>query len=49
MLPGWLMALLTTLAEAWSTRRDGQIRFLRLQIKLLRAKLPGNHYERKVA
>ncbi len=42
MLPGWLMALLMTLAEAWSARRDGQIRFLRLQVELLRGKLPGN-------
>ncbi|MHB1157644.1 MAG: integrase core domain-containing protein [Phycisphaerales bacterium] len=29
--------------EAWSARRDSQIRFLRLQIELLRAHLPGDH------
>ncbi len=32
MLPGWLTALMMTLAEAWSARWDGQIRFLRLQV-----------------
>jgi len=34
--------LLVLIAEAWSTRRDGQIRFLNLQIELLQGKLPGN-------
>ncbi|MEX2670945.1 MAG: integrase core domain-containing protein [Phycisphaeraceae bacterium] len=42
MLPHWLMALLAMLTEAWSARRDAQMRLLKLQIELLRAKLPGD-------
>ena len=30
MLPKWLMALLVLLLEAWSTRRDAHVRFLKL-------------------
>lgn len=37
----WLQALLLMLLEAWSTRRGGQIRFLKLQVELLRQKVPG--------
>lgn len=42
MLPHWLVMLLAMLAEAWSVRRDGQIRFLKLQLELYRGKMPGN-------
>ena len=42
MLPKWLMALLVLLQEAWSTRRDAHIRFLKLQVEMLKARLPGN-------
>ena len=42
MLPEWLMALLVLLKERWSTRRDGHIRFLKLQVEILRSRLPGN-------
>jgi len=42
MLPEWLMALLVLLRERWSTRRDGHIRFLKLQVEILRSRLPGN-------
>ncbi len=30
------------LQEAWSARRDAQIRFLKLQVEILRYRLPGN-------
>jgi putative transposase len=36
------MALLMMLQEAWSARRDAQIRFLKLQVEMLRSRLPGN-------
>ena len=42
MLPEWLMALLMLLKERWSTRRDAQVRFLKLQVEILRSRLPGN-------
>ncbi|MFA6132858.1 MAG: integrase core domain-containing protein [Phycisphaerae bacterium] len=42
MLPKWLIALLVLLQEAWSTRRDTHIRFLKLQVEMLQARLPGN-------
>ena len=42
VLTHWLMALLMMLSEAWSARRDAQLRFLKLQVELLRAKLPGD-------
>lgn len=42
MLPKWLMALLVLLQEAWSTRRDAHIRFLKLRVEMLQARLPGN-------
>ena len=42
MLPKWLMALLVLLQEAWSTRRDAHIRFLKLQVEMLKERLPGN-------
>lgn len=36
MLPSWLVAVLLVLGEAWSVRRDARIRFLKLQVELLR-------------
>jgi len=42
MLPTWLTALLVLLQEAWSARRDAQIRFLKLQVAMLQSRLPGN-------
>jgi len=42
MLPEWLMAMLVLLKERWSTRRDGHVRFLKLQVEILRSRLPGN-------
>ena len=42
MLPRWLIALLVLLSEAWSARRDAQIRFLKLQVEMLQSRLPGS-------
>jgi len=42
MLPKWLTALLVLLHEAWSARRDAHIRFLKLQVEILKERLPGN-------
>ena len=42
MRPRWLMALLVLLREAWSARRDAHIRFLKLQVEILRSRTPGN-------
>ena len=42
MLPKWLTVMLVLLCEAWSARRDAHIRFLRLQVELLKDRLPGN-------
>ena len=42
MVPEWLMALLMLLKERWSTRRDAHVRFLKLQVEILRSRLPGN-------
>ena len=42
MLPKWLVAVLVMLHEMWSTRRDAHIRFLKLQVELLKERLPGN-------
>ena len=41
MRPSWLMALLVLLQEAWSVRRDAQIRFLKLQVEMLQSRFPG--------
>jgi len=38
----WWMAFVVLLQEAWSTRRDAHIRFLKLQVKMLQSRLPGN-------
>ena len=37
MRPRWLVALLVLLQEAWSARRDAQIRFLKLQPEKLQS------------
>jgi putative transposase len=42
MLPKWLVALLVLLQEAWSTRRDAHLRFLKFQVEILKERLPGN-------
>ena len=42
MLPRWLTALFVLCREAWSARRDTHIRFLKLQVEILRSRLPGN-------
>jgi len=42
MVPRWVSFLFVMLFEFFSTRRSGQIQFLKLQIKLLKKKLPGN-------
>ena len=42
MLPRWMMVVFWMLTEAWSIRRDAQIRFLQAQVELLRKKMPGN-------
>ena len=36
------MALLVLLRERWSARRDAQVRFLKLQLEIVRSRLPGN-------
>ncbi len=42
MVPAWLIPVFVMLQEAWSARRSRQIRFLKLQVELLRQKAPGN-------
>ena len=42
MLPRWVIVLFVLLSEAWSVRRDSQIRFLKLQLELYKGKVPGN-------
>ncbi len=42
MLQRWLMVAFLMLTEAWSVRRDNQIRFLKLQLELYKGKVPGN-------
>ncbi len=42
MLPRWVIVLFALLTEAWSVRRDNQIRFLKLQLELYKGKVPGN-------
>ena len=41
MLREWLTALLVLLQEAWSTRRDAHLRLLKLQVEMLRSRVPG--------
>jgi putative transposase len=42
MLQHWIQVLLVLLSEAWSSRRDVQLRFLQVQIELLKQRIPGN-------
>jgi putative transposase len=42
VLPRWLMVVFWMLTEAWSTRRDARIRFLQVQVELLRQRVSGN-------
>lgn len=42
MLPKWLTALLVRLHEMYSIRRDAHIRLMRLQVELLKKRIPGN-------
>jgi putative transposase len=42
MLPQWLTTLLVLLQEMWSTRCDAHIRLLKLQVELVKERLPGN-------
>ena len=42
MHAGCLMASLTLLKERRSARREAHVRFLKLQIEILRLRLPGN-------
>jgi putative transposase len=42
VLPNWFTAFLVMLMEAWSARRDAHLRFLKLQVEMLRSRLPGN-------
>lgn len=38
----WLLPFLVLLSEAWSSRRDTRIRFLKAQVELLQSRVPGN-------
>ena len=42
MFSSWLTAVFVMLYEVWSARRDARIRFLVLQIELLKSRVPGN-------
>ena len=42
MLPKWFVAFLVMIQEVWSTRRDAHIRFLKLQVEILKDRIPGN-------
>ena len=42
MLPKWFTAFLILIQEMWSTRRDAHMRFLKLQVEILKSRLPGN-------
>src|SRR4051812_18937861 len=42
MVPRWVSFLIIMLAEHFAARRSAQIRFMQLQIELLRQKLGGN-------
>ncbi len=41
-MPIWLYPLLYLLLESYSSRRDAQVRFLKVQNQMLRARLSGN-------
>lgn len=42
MVPRWISFLFIMLSEYFTAHRSGQVRFLKLQIELLKQKLPGN-------
>jgi putative transposase len=42
MLSNWLIVPLMLITEAWSTRRDAKIRFLKMQLEMYKTKTPGN-------
>jgi len=42
MLPKWFTAFVVLIQEMWSARRDAQIRFLKLQVEMLKSRIPGN-------
>lgn len=42
MLSHWFQSVFMVVSEAWSSRRDAQIRFLKAQVELLRERIPGN-------
>ncbi len=41
-VPRWFHAVIALILEALAARRDGQIRFLKAQVEILRRRLPGN-------
>ena len=41
-MPRWFNAFVVLMMEAWSARRHAQIRFLKAQVEMLQARLPGN-------
>ena len=42
MVSRWMVALLALLKERWSAQRGAQIPFLKVQVEILRSRLPGN-------
>jgi len=42
MLPNWLVALLLMIQEAFSVRRDAHFRFMKLQVEMMKERMPGN-------
>jgi len=42
MLPKWFTAFLVLIQQMWATRRDAHMRFLKLQVEILKSRLPGN-------
>jgi putative transposase len=42
MLPKWVLPLFVMLQELCSARRNVHIKFLKLQVELLKKRLPGN-------
>ena len=47
MRPMWVVALLVMLKEAWPARRDAHVRFLKLQVEILKSRLTGRVDTRK--
>ena len=42
MVPNWFVAFLAMLLETFAARRDAHLRFLKLQMELMKERLPGN-------